>query len=100
MLKEQVKKLKEELRVGNNLTAKLTDKCRELELKIGQIKKEERNRIIAEVDKLTVINPHHITCEDWEKTHKEKLTYGHLPGCLIYSAAVRDIKKQLLEPMR
>lgn len=35
-----IDELKEELRVGNQLTATLTDKCRELELRVEEAKKE------------------------------------------------------------
>ncbi len=42
-----IEELKEELRVGNILTAELTDKCRELELQIEEAKKQYKDYIVS-----------------------------------------------------
>jgi len=48
---------------------------------------------IVQLDAELPENPHHKTCVEYEKRHEEKLTFGHLPGCLIYSDAQQDMRK-------
>ena len=53
-----IEELNGELRVGNQLTATLTDKCRALELQIEEVKREERERIISYLEFMVwVFNP-------------------------------------------
>ena len=37
LIEQATRELREELRIGNTLTAKLTDQCRELELRLGEM---------------------------------------------------------------
>jgi len=58
--KTVAEELNEELRVGNILTAKLTDKCRELELKLSTQAEEIKNWLIRKVYADGLLIPHSI----------------------------------------